>query len=65
MPFTGLLLDYTDSWPLALFLPSMFFFLVGSVVFTRYGRAEATAFTDHRRFKVEERVERRLRRVRK
>ena len=42
--FTGLLFDKTDSWTLALFLPSIFFFITGSLVFALYGSAERQDF---------------------
>lgn len=41
---TGALLDQTGSWPLALFAPSVFFFLTATAVFTIYGSAEQQDF---------------------
>jgi ACS family sodium-dependent inorganic phosphate cotransporter len=42
--FTGFLFDKTSSWTLALFLPSIFFFITGSLVFAAYGSAERQDF---------------------
>lgn len=47
---TGALLDATGSWPVALFAPSIALFLVGSAVFTVYGRAERQDFTNNSPF---------------
>ncbi|CAD7701249.1 unnamed protein product [Ostreobium quekettii] len=43
---TGILMDQTDSWTLSLFVPSMIFFLAGSIVFTLYGRGDLLQFAD-------------------
>lgn len=43
--FTGFLFDKTSSWTLALFYPSIFFFITGSLVFAFYGSAERQDFT--------------------
>ena len=47
---TGALLDRTGSWPLALFAPSVFFFLTGIAVFAGLGSSEAQDFSDNRPF---------------
>lgn len=47
---TGALLDATGSWPVALFTPSIVFFLLGSAAFTAYGRAEQQDFDDNTPF---------------
>lgn len=41
---TGFLYDMTNSWTLALFYPSIFFFITGSLVFALYGSAERQDF---------------------
>jgi MFS transporter, ACS family, solute carrier family 17 (sodium-dependent inorganic phosphate cotransporter), other len=43
--FTGFLFDKTSSWTIALFLPSIFFFITGSLVFALYGTAERQDFS--------------------
>jgi MFS transporter, ACS family, solute carrier family 17 (sodium-dependent inorganic phosphate cotransporter), other len=43
---TGALLDQTGSWPVALFAPSVFFFLTATAVFTIYGSAERQDFSE-------------------
>ena len=42
---TGALLDATGSWPLALFVPSIFFFVTGSAVFAVFGSADVQDFS--------------------
>lgn len=42
--FTGFLYDQTGSWPLALFFPTIFFLLSGTLVYTVLGRNEAVDF---------------------
>ncbi len=42
--FTGLLFEQTSSWTIALFLPSVFFFITGSLVFALYGSADRQDF---------------------
>jgi ACS family sodium-dependent inorganic phosphate cotransporter len=37
---TGFLYDQTNSWPVALFLPTAFFLLTGSLVYTFLGKNE-------------------------
>lgn len=44
---TGFLFDKTCSWTLALFYPSIFFFLTGSLVFAFYGSAERQDFSEN------------------
>jgi ACS family sodium-dependent inorganic phosphate cotransporter len=41
---TGALYDATGSWTLALFAPSVFFFLTGTAVYVRWGSAERQDF---------------------
>lgn len=43
--FTGWLFDATGSWALALFLPSVFFFVTGSLAFTLFGSADRQDFS--------------------
>ena len=40
VPFTGWLLDHTDSWTISLFAPSLFFYTTGVLVYTKYGSGE-------------------------
>ena len=51
--FTGYLVDKTSSWTMALFVPSIFFFVVGSLVFGLFGSAERQDFSDDRPFEIE------------
>ena len=44
VPFTGWLLDQTDSWTVSLFFPCLFFYTSGIVVYNMYGSAEETEF---------------------
>lgn len=53
VPVTGAILDATNSWPLALFAPSIFFMLSGAVVFGIYGRGHEVSFPDNRPFAFE------------
>ena len=50
---TGALLDRTRSWTVALFLPSIFFFLTGSVIFTLFGSGEAADLSNNAPFAIE------------
>lgn len=50
---TGALLDRTQSWSLALFAPSIFFFITGSVIFALYGSGEEASFDNNEPFGVE------------
>ena len=43
----GAILDRTGSWPLALFVPSVFFFLTGIAVFAGLGTSDAQDFSDN------------------
>lgn len=43
----GAILDRTGSWPLALFAPSIFFFLTGIAVFAGLGTSDAQDFSDN------------------
>ena len=40
VPFTGWLLDQTDSWTISLFVPCLFFYVSGAVIFAAYGSGE-------------------------
>ena len=51
--FTGFLYDKTSSWEWSLFLPSIFFFLTGSLSFALYGSADRQDFSDNEPFTVE------------
>ena len=42
--FVGLMYDATDSWALSLFAPSILLFVIGTVVFLRYGTATRQNF---------------------
>lgn len=57
---TGFILDRTDSWSLALFAPSILFFLAGSVVFTVYGRTDPVELHDNSPLPVERRLKKLL-----
>jgi len=50
---TGALLDHTGSWTLALFIPSIFFFITGSIVFTLFGSGEQADFSNNEPFAIE------------
>lgn len=50
---TGAILDQTGSWPLALFAPSVVFFLTGSAVFTAWGSADLQNFDNNAPFPFE------------
>lgn len=43
VPFTGWLLDHTDSWNVSLFGPTLFFYVTGAWVYVRWGSAERLA----------------------
>jgi ACS family sodium-dependent inorganic phosphate cotransporter len=43
---TGWLFDQTGSWGLALFAPSIFFFLTGSAAYVKWGSADRQNFTE-------------------
>lgn len=51
--FTGFLYDKTSSWEWALFLPSVFFFLTGSLTFALFGSAERQDFSNDEPFGAE------------
>ena len=40
VPFTGWLLDHTDSWTISLFVPCLFFYISGVYIYTQYGSGE-------------------------
>jgi len=44
VPLTGYLLKETDNWELSMFIPAMFFYITGTIVFTKYGSGERQAF---------------------
>ena len=45
VPLTGYLLKETDNWELSMFIPAMFFYVTGTIVFTKYGSGERQPFT--------------------
>lgn len=53
MSVAGAILDQTGSWPLALFVPSIFFFLSGSAVFTLLGSSDRQDFSNNAPFAFE------------
>ena len=53
---TGAILDATNSWPLALFLPAIVLMLLGAVVFGLYGRGHEIHFADNRPFAFEKHI---------
>eukprot|EP00210_Caulerpa_lentillifera_P002447 g2345.t1 len=59
---TGCLMDRFGSWELALFLPSIVFFVAGTCVFLKYGSAEQEMFSENEIFEVELAIQRFLRR---
>ncbi|QDZ23602.1 MFS general substrate transporter [Chloropicon primus] len=44
VPFTGWLLDHTGSWSISLFVPCLFFYISGILVYTKWGSGEEIAF---------------------
>ena len=50
---TGAILDKTGSWPLALFVPSIVFFVTGSVVFATFASSDQQSFENDAPFAVE------------
>lgn len=50
---TGAILDKTGSWPLALFVPSIAFFVTGSAVFTAWGSSDQQSFENNAPFAAE------------
>jgi len=40
VPFTGWLLDQTDSWTISLFVPCLFFYVSGTFIYARFGSGE-------------------------
>ncbi|GMH37108.1 hypothetical protein BSKO_04981 [Bryopsis sp. KO-2023] len=53
---SGYLLDQTGSWSMSLFVPSMFFFLTGSIVYSMYGSGELQDLSDNRPFEIESKL---------
>ena len=53
MTITGAILDKTGSWPLALFVPSIAFFVTGSAVFTAWGSSDQQSFENNAPFAAE------------
>ena len=54
---TGAILDKSGSWPLALFAPSIVFFITGSVVFATFGSSDLQSFENDAPFAVEKYVQ--------
>lgn len=50
---TGAILDKTGSWPLALFVPSIVFFVTGSFVFATFASSDQQSFENDAPFAVE------------
>ncbi|KAL3151747.1 hypothetical protein ABBQ38_012724 [Trebouxia sp. C0009 RCD-2024] len=50
---TGAILDKTGSWPLALFVPTIVFFVTGSVVFAAFGSSDLQSFENDAPFAAE------------
>lgn len=53
---TGCLLDKWGSWELALFFPSVFFFLLGTFCFLTFGTSQEQSFKDNSPFEIEHRI---------
>lgn len=49
----GILLDLTDSWQIALFTPIIFFFLLGTVVYSMHASSEEQDYDDNSPFEFE------------
>lgn len=49
----GVLLQVTDSWQLALFAPIIFFFILGTAVYSLYASSEAQDYSDNSPFEFE------------
>ena len=54
---TGAILDKSGSWPLALFAPSIVFFITGSIVFATFGSSDLQSFENDAPFAVEKHVQ--------
>lgn len=54
---TGAILDKTGSWPLALFAPSIVFFVTGSAVFATWASSDLQTFEDDAPFAIEKYVQ--------
>ena len=54
---TGYLMDLWGRWEIALFFPSIFFFLTGAAVFVAFGTAEEQPFDNNAPFPIEQRIE--------
>lgn len=54
---TGAILDKTGSWSLALFAPSIVFFITGSVVFATFASSDLQSFENDAPFAVEKYVQ--------
>lgn len=52
----GLLLDTTDSWQIALFAPIIFFFLLGTAVYSIHASSEAQDYSDNSPFEIEGKI---------
>lgn len=53
---TGYLLDKWGSWEVALFFPSILFFLMGTVCFLTFGTSQEQSFKDNAPFEIEHRL---------
>jgi MFS transporter, ACS family, solute carrier family 17 (sodium-dependent inorganic phosphate cotransporter), other len=54
--FVGLLLDWTDSWQIALFAPIITFFVLGTAVYSMYASSESQDYSDNTPFEFEEKL---------
>ena len=45
VPLTGYLIKETENWELSMFVPAMFFYFTGTLVFSKYGSGDRQAFT--------------------
>lgn len=45
VPLTGYLIKETENWELSMFAPSIFFYVTGTLLFTKYGSGERQPFT--------------------
>lgn len=60
VPVTGAILDATNSWPLALFAPSMLMMISGAFIFGFFGGGEVLEFEDNRPLPIEKFFKRKL-----
>jgi len=45
VPLTGYLIKETENWELSMFAPSIFFYVTGTLLFTKFGSGERQPFT--------------------